>query len=284
MKKLSFILSLFTLLFLFTGCAKELEDPFPEWREYRIPAYQEGEKTPVRADEKEVLERCGNVLKDIQSRESILLYDQREYEGDGAFGPGSQILLWKNGEDWMEKNLASIWTPARGGIYQDTQFTYLCKDGEYFIGVENGILAPDSYVTLGWWGDDRPASWLLGCDWDAQEISLVSAYAYEFGKSYVLKFATPYEIANESYLPPAFTRDYTVEFYFDREGAFEKAVMKGDYTDPNLTGTPQETVTITDVMSVASTNGREIADHIEAETQNPFTKSVFDVPDRNYLF
>lgn len=284
MKKLSFFIAILALLFLLTGCGQEPEYPFQGWDYYRVYVPGENAKTSIQANEQDVLDACGAAIRDIQAQDSILLYDFRTFEGEGAFSPSTQFLYWKHGEDWMEKCLAHIWTPARGGVYQDTQFTYLYKDGECFIGVENGILGPESYVTLGWWGDEMPSSWLLACDWDAQNPELVSAFENQFGKSYVLKFATPYELHNTSYRAPATTQDYTVEFYFNKEGQFEKAVMIGNYIDPVYLGESRANVTITDILAVASTYEPEIADHIEAETRNPFTKSVFDSPDRNYLF
>lgn len=278
MKKRLCFLYFLTILLIFTGCAEQ-ERPGAEMDQYRISLSQEQEKTPIQVSQEDALAACGAVLRDLQSRESLCLYDQREYEGEGAFGGGSQILHWKSGEDWMEKNCALIWIPARGGIYEETMLTYVSRQGEYFYGVENGVLNEHSYTSVGWWGEELPQSWLLSCHWDTQQVQLRDAFRTETGKSYLLEFATPYQIMRKSYLQPVTTRDYTVEFYFDHGGNFEKAVMKGDYLDSS-----QGEVSITSIMSVVSTDAQEIAGRIDAEMKRPAIKSVFDTPDRNYLF
>lgn len=248
-------LCLLLFLSLFAGCTQSQV-------ETTQPSTEETETTAAAvSDEVLALAKCRAALEDIQSYDSYYVRSENQFYGDIALNDTSTSYYWKCGDDWL--NACSI--PEDGKSSFAWSIAYLCKDGKYYNTERDGYI--DAEGTIHWGEttpsrDDAPwyytfdAPWLYQFDWDAQAVEYISTVNTGAGQSIRIQVLAPYP--ND---PQAET--YTVEFYFDSEDRFDRAVVMYGYSDEDL-GTTSNSYS----FRIGSTDPEVIAADIDWYAQN----------------
>lgn len=228
------------------------------------PAVQTETAGAAAAAEELSLAKCRAALEDIGSYESYHVVSDNQFEGEAALNNSSKTYYWKSGEDWLKISRIPMGAVLEDGTFMNSEdISYLCKDGNYYNTERDGY--QDVYGVVHWGKSSAPqesapwfynfdAPWLCSFDWDAQEVRYVSALEEEDGQSIRIQVMAPYKNTQ--------SESYNVEFYFDTNDCFRKAVVE---VREEVAG---EALNCRYTESVVTTEAAAIAAEIDAAYQN----------------
>lgn len=210
-KKAVSLLCGFAAIAILTACAANPVKPV----EVTEPM---GETTSQEAGE-EALLQCRAALESIQSEQYIRVESHSEYEGGIILNDTSDEWYHTDGKDWLR--LIHIPDAGWHGMHAS-----LCVDGQIYATDEVGMITEDLEYHFGKTQlDYEYAPWLLVFQWGGDKVEFVSSEPTEEGTC--VRFLVKEEYPLEGFDCKTSDR-YPVEFYFDGEGRFEKAVLSYD--------------------------------------------------------
>lgn len=205
-------------------------------------------------DTQEALAVCGAVLKELQSHDSYHLYEETELTGN-RFTKNTI----RQGEDWLFYNNVEADNFAAG---------YLSKNGERFnTEMANGRSTPGDLK----WASvpglpeymETYAPWLYTCDWDSQDVKLLSDTVKGGTRTISVQIDTPYVYPSS---PRAAAAGYKVEFRFDKNGDFMDAMMLGSFHHEDAMYSEYDYF-LKEKVSIVTTDPEKVAAAIEYEYQ-----------------
>lgn len=173
-------------------------------------------------DEAEALGKCRAVLELIQGSDSYWLHSEKTNEGGLVLNDTSSAEYYRDGEDWM-----TVFQIPESGIVDGvpvwfSAWGYMQVDGKYFSNEANpGVNAE---MQIYWSECEKPSvsePWLATYQWNEEEITFVSRVSDGAGEYILLQIDALYPDYEYSY------PSYTVSFWFDGNGAFRYAEVRG---------------------------------------------------------
>ena len=164
------------------------------------------------------LKRCRDVLEMIQGSGSWWILDEQTNKAvNGILNDSSINNYLRSGEDW----LTTFQIPDGGEL---GMFAYMGVDGRYFNnGPDSGVNEDPEIIWSKAEETELPTPWLAAYQWDESEITVVSWSADDMGECITLRIDALYPGIPESSADYCPYPSYTVNFWFDWNGAFRYA-------------------------------------------------------------
>lgn len=184
--------------------------------------YDSTEPPEYLRDEAEALGKCRAVLELIQGSDSYWLHSEKTNEGGLVLNDTSSAEYYRDGEDWM-----TIFQIPESGIVDGvpvwfSAWGYMLVDGKYFSNEANPGVNAEMQI---YWSEcekpDVSEPWLAAYEWNEEEITFVSRVSDGAGEYILLQIDALYPDYEYSY------PSYTVSFWFDGNGAFRYAEVRG---------------------------------------------------------
>ena len=196
--------------------------PAEEAEELLGQHYDATEPPEYLRDEAEALGKCRAVLELIQGSDSYWLHSEKTNEGGLVLNDTSTAEYYRDGEDWM-----TIFQIPESGIVDGvpvwfSAWGYMLVDGKYFSNEANPGVNAEMQI---YWSEcekpDVSEPWLAAYEWNEEEITFVSRVSDGAGEYILLQIDALYPDYEYSY------PSYTVSFWFDGNGAFRYAEVRG---------------------------------------------------------
>lgn len=196
---------------ILTACAANPEKPAEVTEPMTETASQE--------EGEEALLRCRTALESIQRAQYVSVESHSENEGGIILNDTSDEWYHTDGKDWLR--LVHLPEDDWHGMHAS-----LRVDGQEYATDDVGMITEDLEYHFGKTRlDYEYAPWLLAFQWEGDKVELVSSEPTEEGTCvrFLVKEQYPLEGLNCQ-----ISNEYPVEFYFDGEGRFVKAVLSYD--------------------------------------------------------
>ena len=161
------------------------------------------------------LKRCRDVLEMVQGSGSWWILDEQTNKAvNGILNDSSINNYLRSGEDW----LTTFQIPDGGEL---GMFAYMGVDGRYFNnGPDPGVNEDPEIIWSEAEETELPTPWLAAYQWDESEITVVYWSADDMGECITHRIDALYPGIPESSADYCPYPSYTVNFWFDWNGAF----------------------------------------------------------------
>lgn len=193
------------------ACAANPEKPVEVTEPVTEPAFQE--------DGEAALLKCRTALESIQKEPYVSVESHTRNEGGPVLNDTSDEWYHTDGKDWLR--LIHIPEDGWHGMHAS-----LRMDGQTYATDDVGMVSEDLVYHFGKTQEDHGyAPWLLAFQWDSDKVEFVSSEPE--GEGTCVRFLVKEQYPLEG-LDCRISDQYPVEFHFDGEGRFEKAVLSYD--------------------------------------------------------